>query len=177
LQNFELEIPEGRENDRGYVELAHCQQYSILVTNYGSEPCDAGVFVDGRWVGAWRIDSRGRARLERPAHDTGRFTFYKADTGEGRQAGLVRDDSLGLISVEFRPQKPSQEKHSLYSSNDVSVAGGTGLSGRSAQRFGEAEALTNYDEDNFVTINLRLICSDTPRPLFPSSTPIPPVRY
>lgn len=53
-------------------------------------------------------------------------------------------------------------------------AGGTGLSGKSEQKFRSVEPL-DYDETGFVQINLRLVCqTDEPRPLTPVSTPVPP---
>ena len=53
-------------------------------------------------------------------------------------------------------------------------AGGTGLSGHSAQEFSQARPLThNYSKRT--TIHLRLVCGDNgPRPLTQLETPIPP---
>ncbi|MCI5131036.1 MAG: hypothetical protein D3904_05810 [Candidatus Electrothrix sp. EH2] len=63
---------------------------------------------------------------------------------------------------------------SLDDTEEGLEAGGTGLSGKSEQEFRTAESL-DYDETGFVQINLRLVCKvDQPRPLTPSSTPIPP---
>lgn len=56
-------------------------------------------------------------------------------------------------------------------------AGGTGLSGESDQRFGNASRI-EYDYSQQTTIHLRLVCKNEqregPRPLTSTSNPIPP---
>jgi hypothetical protein len=66
------------------------------------------VKIDGKDVGAFRVGAQGSFNLERPSHDTGRFTFYKADTAEYAAAacGEVSPDLRGLVEVVFKPEKP-----------------------------------------------------------------------
>lgn len=173
LENFAVVIPEGREQASGYVEMDHGVKYTIKLSNSGQLRCDAEVQIDGKMVGVWRVPSEKTIIIERPVHDTGRFTFYLYDTLEARKAGLVKGDKLGLVSVLFKPEKK-------YEVKDIDIRfalaepGGTGLSGKSRQQFREVQPL-DYDESAFVCIHVRLVGNiDEPRPLTPASTPIPP---
>ncbi len=197
LGDYAVTIPQGRELDSGYVEIRHNTTYTIALSNYGKLQCDAAVEIDGKLVGTWRLpgvsdDERERwwqkflgpknqtITIERPAHDTGKFTFYKLDSPEAQKAGLVRDDKLGLISVLFKPGVPYEsfvcyDRPTFSRSSELSP-GGTGLSGRSQQKFQTVEPLY-YDEKAFVLIHLRLgWCAryDEPRPLTALTSPIPP---
>jgi len=177
LGDFSVEIPEGDEPVDGYVNINHDTKYSIKLSNFGSRPCDAEVEVDGKMVGIWRIASGKSIVLERPVHDTGYFTFYRFDSTDAQKAGLVLDDNLGLISVLFKPEKTPVYVDSGIKFSVKRVPGGTGLSGKSEQKFKDVEVL-DYDEAGFVQIHLRLGCEvDEPRPLTPTSTPVPqPIR-
>ena len=106
--NFSVLIPEGRERESGYVQLNHGTQYSLhLGNNDHSRKCDATVFIDGKEVGAWRINAGQNIWLERPVNDTGRFTFYRSDSQEAGQSGVgnIAVESRGLVQVTFRPEK------------------------------------------------------------------------
>ncbi|MCI5129851.1 MAG: hypothetical protein D3907_15520, partial [Candidatus Electrothrix sp. AUS3] len=120
----------------------------------------------------WRIPSHGSTIIERPTHDTGCFTFYKAETREAKKAQLVQSGKLGLISVLFKPEKKldcyfdfddddiefcldcngedSDELDldlclSLDDTEEGLEAGGTGLSGKSEQEFRTADF--DFDDD------------------------------
>ena len=173
LGDFSVCVPEGVEKESGYVEMVHGTKYKLQLSNTSRRPCDAEVHIDGKHVGTWRINAGVVALLERPVHDTGRFTFYRLKTQEASKAGLVRSEKLGLISVVFKPEL-APDSGLRFSAEADFEAGGTGLSGRSEQTFRKVPAL-NYDPFGFITIHLRLVSSeDEPRPLTPSSTPIPP---
>lgn len=105
--NFSVIVPEGRERDTGHVALNHSQQYTIRLLSHNHRRCDAEVTVDGKPVGTFRLNSHDSLALERPAHDSGRFTFYQADSGEAAQvgvAGIVAPDR-GLIQVRFHVER------------------------------------------------------------------------
>lgn len=106
--NFSVLIPEGVEKDSGHVQMRHDQVYGIRLGNHGSVRCDAEVNVDGKHVGTFQMYSGQVFTLERPSHDTGRFTFYKANSEQGESVGAadVSTQERGLISVTFRPEKP-----------------------------------------------------------------------
>jgi len=199
LNEFSVRIPEGNEQG-GYVELSNGQQYKLVLSNRHSVPCDAKVEIDGKDVGTWRIHAYDGITLERPAHDTGHFTFYQVGTPEAAQAALnPGDPDLGLVKVTFTPEKRRPPVNYTPGAYDAPVAsgpaasfsmrgaeskgcsGGTGLSGESRQRFVEVGSI-EYDYAQQTTIFLRLIArpvggSDGPRPLTSFSTQIPPRLY
>lgn len=169
LADFSVRVFPGREDLSGYVLMEHNSVYGIELSNFGDRKCDAEVNIDGEHVGTWRVPAGKSIILERPVHDDGCFTFYRFGTVESRMAGLKQSSELGLISVLFKPEYRSSGPQVLFSRRS---SGGTGLSGRSDQRFTEAKPIS-YDEKSFVFIHLRLVCeNDGPRPMF--STRIPP---
>lgn len=106
--SFSVRIPEGNEHG-GYVELEHDTQYTLVLRNNRDVSCDARVEVDGKHLGTFRLGAHQNLRLERPAHDDGRFTFYKVGTKEAEQAELDESDpNLGLVKVTFTPEKKCQ---------------------------------------------------------------------
>ena len=170
LYHYSVIIPEGKESNDGYVCLKHGIPYTLELRNEDSSRCDAEVFIDGQRVGLWRVESKKPLRLERPSHDTGRFTFYATGTKEAAKAGIVANDTAGLISVVFKPEARTVR----IDCPPVWHPGGTGLSGKSEQRFVSVESIRYEDAAKFVTINLRLVAAaDEPRPLFARSTPVP----
>lgn len=168
LSEFALVIPEGSEKHGGYVEIAHATQYTLEFHNHSPRHCDVETHIDGGHVGTWRVRANSTVRIERPVHDTGRFTFYSGATLEAHSAGIDISPVTGLITAVFKPEAV------VLNSRRAKGYGGTGLSGQSDQQFRSVEAL-HYDEGAFVTIHLRLVAPNTqPRPLFRRSTPIPP---
>jgi len=204
LGNFSVTVIPGIEQENGYVLMNHNTQYELCLMNMGSVDCDANVVIDGKQVGLWRVTCGNKITIQRPTNDTGRFTFYRLGSDEAGKASLAASTELGLISVAFKPEKivelpnnPEGEdstseapRYSLGSAPRESIktslgfglpsktrkvaAGGTGLSGKSEQKFVAAIPI-QYDEELFTEIHLRLVCSDEqPRPLVGRSTPIPP---
>lgn len=106
LNLFSVRIPEGNEVPGGYVEMTHGSTYTLVLRNSRVTRCDAQVYIDGKHVGTWRIPAQASIRLERPAHDTGHFTFYSIDSDEFEQAALnmVDRSQLGLVKVIFTPE-------------------------------------------------------------------------
>lgn len=171
LHNYEVTIPEGHEAGDGYVTLAHNTQYTLRLSNHSPRLADAEVFIDGQRVGEWRVKFYSDAVIERPVHDTGRFTFFRLGSEEASAAGLRSSNDLGLIKVVFKPRK---EEDMLLGTPPVLHEGGTGLSGRSQQKFSTVAALTS-DPSEHVTIHLRLGAKPIDaRPLSPRSSPVPP---
>lgn len=190
--DYSVRVPEGNETPGGYVELEHNTQYTLVLRNNRDVRCDARVEVDGKPVGVFRINAHSNLRLERPAHDDGKFTFYKTGTKEASDADLdERDPNLGLIKVTFTPEQkgrsywywtpmPTYNTHTIdWTYNDSSVTaesnayqtrnvcdsyspGGTGLSGKSDQNFVETSRL-NYDYSQQTVIHLRLVARDAKR--------------
>ncbi|MCI5131037.1 MAG: hypothetical protein D3904_05815 [Candidatus Electrothrix sp. EH2] len=71
LDNFSVEILNGRELDSGYVAMKHDTKYALRLSNFGDLRCDAEVEIDGKPVGVWRVPSNKQIVIERPVHDTG----------------------------------------------------------------------------------------------------------
>ena len=185
LGSYELCVPQGVHSNSGHVSLEHNLHYSLLMKNHGYLNCDAAVSIDGAGVGVWRIRGNAIIEIERPADDTGRFTFYRLGSSQAAQIGLTANDDLGLVTVVFMPEKPpppppthfNEIQFSPPRNSDVKFSpsrGGTGLAGESAQKFGVASPI-DYDRPNFITINLRLVCvaDRGPRPLRRTSTAVP----
>lgn len=203
LGNFELSVLPGRELAGGYVEMEHGTQYRLFLHNFGRTRCDAEVTIDGKPMGAFRISPSGMLTLERPANDSGKFTFYRSGSNEAAaiEMGNIASSNLGVVSVKFMPERYIERPKSVLRaagfgsttvdcfSDEVSrsmnalpsreslTAGGTGLSGVSSQQFYEVASL-DYDPSGEVTINLRLVCSgvaaaNEPRPLTPVSNAAP----
>ena len=175
LNNFEVSIPQGKELSNGFIVMKHSTKYAVKLTNANHEHCDASIKIDGKLVGTWRIYDHETISIEHPANDVGIFTFYQINSLESDKISLVNDEELGLISILFKPEKLHRRKNpSSADSSFFFSAGGTGLSGKSKQKFTEIPPLY-YDESKFVQINIRLVCEeDAPRPLIPVSSPIPP---
>lgn len=195
LNKFSVRVIGGNEQQGGYVDMLHGQQYSLQMRNARQERCDARVVINGEHVGTWRIDPLQSININRPAHDTGKFTFYRLSSQEGQRVAPVSASAdPGLISVTFTPElavRPVQLAPEPFLSRSLEgstrsmsfggshastrSAGVTGLSGQSHQRFGTAGSI-NYDHEQRTTINLRLVCvdNDGPRPLVSRSTPVPP---
>ena len=175
IGDFSLIIPQGEELSSGHVRMYHKSKYSISLSNSSERRCDVEVEIDGKLVGVWRVSGKKTVILERPANDYGHFTFYKIDSLEARKAGITGHEKIGLISVLFKPENLYTKRIECQCAE---LEGGTGLSGKSNQRFHKVAKL-DYDESKFVQLNIRLICeNDEPRPLTPfltpASNPIPP---
>lgn len=171
LQDYEISIPEGSEAD-GYVSLPHNTQYTLRLINHGSRQADVEVFIDGHPVGEWRLRTHAEAIIERPVNDTGKFTFYKLGTEESTDAALHSSDELGLIKVVFKPE--IDQERFAFAPPERLKEGGTGLSGKSEQKFSSVSPLVSIPSD-YVTIYLRLGAKpNDARPLKSSATPIPP---
>lgn len=115
LNDFSVQVVGGMERPGGYVEIEHGKHYKLNLRNSHSVPCDAQVSIDGNDIGTFRINPYSTIVLERPLHDTGRFTFYKCDSPEGRKVGIdASDPNAGLVSVTFTPESRQQHSTQYY---------------------------------------------------------------
>lgn len=187
ISNFSVVIPEGIEHETGYVEMIHDTQYKLRLVNHSNKRCNVRLTIDGKKVGTWRISSKSSIDLERPSNDNGKFTFYRCGSIESEDAGIEHDNNAGLIQATFMPEKTDEDAlmeadltklpMPNYSRMLEHKAGGTGLSGKSEQKFTTAP-LIELDEDELLTISLRLITKRvTARPLRPANNEIPPPIY
>ena len=104
---FALTIRDRAEDYRGYVRLDHGAVYAVCFRNDLGRMADAELTIDGLPMGTWRLVPGRVACVERPVSDTGRFTFYRADSAEGYAVGsgqVARSDK-GRVSVRFVPER------------------------------------------------------------------------
>lgn len=110
LNNFSLRIIGGSEIPGGYVELEHDKTYSIQLRNDHDVDGDASISIDGNYIGTWRINSKSSVKIERPANEKRKFTFYRLDSKESKKAGLSKsNENVGLISVLFTVEMKQPE--------------------------------------------------------------------
>lgn len=156
-------------------------KYSIKLQNHAGTSCDATITLDNDNVGTFRICPYSTIEIERPSYNNKQFTYYKGGSSKSYKAGYEKGNSTnGLVKVVFRPAKKpafvdffqlestslcnsaepplSFHKKRRRRSNNLSE-GITGLSGHSDQSFHEL-ALLDYDDDNIVTIMVRLVSKD-----------------
>jgi hypothetical protein len=88
----------------GYVETAHNTRYSLVLRNHMNARCDTEVTIDGTSVGTWRIAPMDEIQIERPAYDSGRFTFFVVGSPEAALAGINPRPKNGLVSATFAPR-------------------------------------------------------------------------
>ena len=108
VNNFSVLVPQARETDSGHATIQHGTVYHIRLGNHDyRRRCDAEVSVDGKVIGLFRINANDSFTLERPADNTGRFTFFDAGTDEAKVAGVdgITKDDRGLIQVTFKPER------------------------------------------------------------------------
>jgi len=150
FQSFVVNIPEGKEIESGYVELAHKTRYTLCLGNRRSVRCEARVEIDGKLVGSWCINSESEIRLEHPVDDDGYFTFYSPRAVESRNAGL------GLISVTFTPEEDFSKYFDLLPQEDIGLFPGEGFP-EVPDPLSPVPFQGIWDEDPKVTIDLQLV--------------------
>jgi len=74
LNRFSVKI-NGKKEDSGYVEMKHGETYTIVLKNDNNEKCDAFVEIDGKDMGAFRINGHSNIHLERPANEAKKLLF------------------------------------------------------------------------------------------------------
>lgn len=171
--DFSLNIPNGKEKSSGYVHMKHDQKYKICMRNSSDVKADADVKIDGKDVGVWRVKAGKKLCINRPANDTGRFTFYKSNSYEAHlsNGSSISNGDKGVISVTFYPEKIKHYDVTPYgnyhadSMPDILIqprgrssisSGVTGLSGHSNQKFKDAHNI-DRDYSRQVTLELRLV--------------------
>ena len=94
------------KNGYDYVALTNGSTYALKIFNNHDTRCDIEVFIDGEEVGKWIIHAHQHIRLERPANQARKFTFFKENSRVAKRTGVVSGAYYnGLVSVIFKPQK------------------------------------------------------------------------
>jgi hypothetical protein len=150
------------------VMLEDREQYAVVLGNERNVQCDVSLTVDGVSVGVFRIEPCSSVVIERPTQDAGHFTFYAFDTRAATEAGVhSSNENSGRVVAEFRPARSARDQAVPLQSRAPrpKASGGTGLSGKSDQRFLRVEAI-ELDEAERVKIGLWLqLFGGIPRPL------------
>lgn len=105
--NFSLGIVGHPEDSKGYVRLPHDTQYALKLRNHMGRRAQAEVSIDGKSMGTFILEAYDHVELERSADDNGIFTFYRANSEEGRMSEAIsigRNDR-GLVQVVFTPEE------------------------------------------------------------------------
>lgn len=123
---FAVRIFPGTEERDGYHVLKHGQEYSIRLTNDRYVRCDAEIKIDGKEIGAFRINSRSKIEIERPADEAKKFVFYKASSQQAQKCDVrdIEKSERGLITVHFKPEKIAYKPYGPYTWGPYT--GGTG---------------------------------------------------
>jgi hypothetical protein len=154
-----------RDQIDAYVELEHGSNYGIRLAS--SVKGDATIVIDGEQIGTFRVTPLNPVVIERPVNVDKKFTFYKLGSTEADKAGLRSDNEfLGIVQVIFIPENPRklnilsrepyyQHEKTLTFGGGEATRGGTGLSGKSNQVFGNADEI-ELDYSNETTITFKL---------------------
>lgn len=110
LNGFSVSISEAQEEtSENYIVLRHGQTFSLRLHNGHKEngkciPADAEVYVQGKYCGTFRVAAGQTIWLERPLNDAGKFTAYRNNTYEAKQAEIDPTSyDNGLIKVVWKP--------------------------------------------------------------------------
>lgn len=94
------------KNGHNYYSLPNMSEYKIKLTNSRSERCDAVVYIDGTYIGMWRIGPYSSIILERPAHLNRKFVFVEENSNIAMDSGIQKyNPENGLIKVIFKPER------------------------------------------------------------------------
>jgi hypothetical protein len=188
VNNFSLDILADQyiekinKNNYTYFAIPDKSEYKIKMGNNGNTRADAFVYVDGEYIGTWRINTYSTIIIERPANINKKFVLLKEGSSYASKYGIVTGDTMnGLIKVVFKPEKNTMLftnswdrstdriylKNCNTSANDNNQtmaynysSGGTVLGNTSSQIFDNTSPLTNIDTNNITTIYTRLVVKD-----------------
>lgn len=110
LNGFSVNVPQAQEEtSEGHVVLRHGQNFSLRLHNGhkycgANKPSDAEVWVQGRYIGTFRVPANQSILIEHPVNDYGKFTAYRNGSQEAEQIGLdTTSNDNGLIKVIWKP--------------------------------------------------------------------------
>jgi len=120
---FTVKLVDNKEQDilmkKDVFYLNDKQEYAVCVTNKDrSLRADATIYIDGKYMGRFRLETNRTITIERPADDdkARKFTFLKIDSVEGKAAKVDKGPSPGELKVIIQQEKPSPVYH-VYSSS------------------------------------------------------------
>jgi hypothetical protein len=170
--DYSFTIQGGKHKHNRYFEMKHGQKYSVLLNNNTNTSCRATLKIDGEYMGNFFISAYYSININRPAHSSKIFTFYKINriNPSSYHSGIIPGNPMnGLVEVTFVPSKSYiyNSYNNLimsaplcnYGSYEYYSEGGTGLSGHSHQKFVDA-GIMDLDFSRKVTLSYRLVGSN-----------------
>jgi hypothetical protein len=146
----------------GSFKLTHGTEYKVMLTNnHPSCRANAKVYIDGKRVGHFRVETNSNIIIERPDDDkkARKLTFFDINSEEGRAGGLTRSSELGNIRIEI--QKETEVEDDYCCSGLVTDGiGGTALGKESKQKFYKASHI-EVDPEVY-TLNARMVLIEDP---------------
>jgi len=92
------------DNFDDYVGLDDGTEFKIRMENNRDTICDAYVYLEGEFIGSWRIREYSHIDIERPANISKKFTFLKEQ--QAQKYGVTKGSfTNGIIKVVFKPKK------------------------------------------------------------------------
>jgi hypothetical protein len=95
-----------RKDGHVYYRLRHGDEYKIRMMNNTGEHVNAMIKIDSDTMGKWRIAPYQSVTIERPAHNSRKFTFVKEASDAAREGGVRQgseSSANGLVEVTFIP--------------------------------------------------------------------------
>jgi hypothetical protein len=134
----------------GSFKLSHGTEYKVMLTNsHSSCKANAKVYIDGKRVGYFRLESKSVSVIERPdcAQKARKLTFFAVNSEEGRAGGLTMSPpELGKIKVEIQKECDPRiydevDCWDCVDSPECDSIGGTALGRESNQKFYTASSI------------------------------------
>ncbi|MGL5961348.1 MAG: hypothetical protein ACRCZ0_05290 [Cetobacterium sp.] len=104
--------------------LKHGTEYKILITNQSMCRANAHIFVDGKEIGSFRIESNGKIIIERPANDQKKrkLTFFDISSNEAKMGQIETSSELGKLVVKIEKEKIIKNQIETDSMDEVDCA-------------------------------------------------------
>jgi len=116
-----------KRNGHTYYRLKHNDEYQVRMYNNTSEYVNALLKIDSDTMGKWRIAPYSSVMIERPSHNSRKFTFVEEASDEAREGGVrqgSKSGSNGLVEVTFIPmidRRPDSERWDMPMTNTLSL--------------------------------------------------------
>jgi hypothetical protein len=143
----------------GSFKLTHGTEYKVMLTNnHPSCRANAKVYIDGKQVGHFRVETNSNIIIERPDDDkkARKLTFFDINSEEGRAGGLTRSSELGNIRIEIQKETEAFFKGCCVTDG----IGGTALGKKSMQKFYKASHI-EVDPEVYI-LDARMVLIEDP---------------
>lgn len=88
-----------------YYALSHNTEYKVRLCNNTNNRVNATLKIDGTNMGIWRLKPYSNIVVERPIHNSRKFTFVKESSWQASMGGISAGEfNNGLVEVTFVPE-------------------------------------------------------------------------